>query len=97
MDSESIPNLENKKIWIFQSNPKYYRILEALEALDEIVFMITRYRNEIKKGDAVLLWVSGKYAGIYAIGKVADHIIERTSPEEDAKLNRPGSTSGIKG
>ena len=86
MNSDSIHNFENRNVWIFQSNPKYYRILEALEALDEIVFMITRYRNEIKKDDTVLLWVSGKYAGIYAIGEVSDHIIERTSPEEDAQF-----------
>jgi len=86
MAIEYLENNEKRQVWIFQSNPKYYRILEALQELEEIVFSVSRYRNEIRKGDRALLWVSGKYAGIYAIGYVRDHIREGISPEEDTKF-----------
>lgn len=74
----------SKNVWIFQSNPKFYRILEALQQLDEIVFKVSRYRNQIMMGDTVLLWISGKYAGIYAIGYINANVADRISPSEDA-------------
>lgn len=50
--------------WLFQGNPKYYRILEAIRDLEQIPWLVTRYAKDIAVGDGVLVW--GK-AGVYAI------------------------------
>ena len=52
--------------WIFQGNPRYYHVTKAIEDLDEMDWLVTRYGAEIVPGDDVLVWVAGKQAGIYA-------------------------------
>jgi hypothetical protein len=59
------------KSWLFQANPRYSRILESIQQLDGIYWLVTRYNKEIAPGNRVLIWVAGKPAGIYAIAKVA--------------------------
>jgi EVE domain len=60
------------KSWLFQANPKYSQILEAIQRLDGIYWLVTRYDKEITPSDQVLIWVAGKKAGIYAIAEVAE-------------------------
>jgi len=72
------------QVWIFQANPKFYRILEALQRLDQMQFLTNRYKDRIRVGDIVLLWMSGEYAGIYALARVVEGVAERTSDGEDA-------------
>jgi EVE domain len=60
------------KSWLFQANPKYSQILEAIQTLDGIYWLVTRYDKEITLGDRVLIWIAGKQAGIYAIAKVSE-------------------------
>jgi EVE domain len=59
------------KSWLFQANPKYSNILQAMESLDGIYWLVTRYDKEITSGNRVLIWIAGKEAGIYAIAEVA--------------------------
>jgi EVE domain len=59
------------KSWLFQSNPKYSNILQAIESLDGIYWLVTRFDKEITPGDRVLIWIAGKQSGIYAIAEVA--------------------------
>jgi hypothetical protein len=56
--------------WLFQGNPKYYRILDAIRDFDQMPWLVTRYSQEIKPGDGVLIWMSGPEAGLYAIAEV---------------------------
>lgn len=58
--------------WLFQANPKYSQILEAIQTLDGIYWLVTRYNKEISPGDRVLVWIAGKQAGIYAIAEVEE-------------------------
>jgi hypothetical protein len=60
------------KSWLFQANPKYSQILEAIQQRDGIFWLVTRYHEEISPGDRVLIWIAGKQAGIYAIAEVAE-------------------------
>jgi hypothetical protein len=60
------------KSWLFQANPKYSQILEAIQDLDRIYWLVTRYNKEITPGDRVLIWIAGKQAGIYAIAEVEE-------------------------
>jgi len=56
-------------VWIFQANPQRFDILNALadEKLNEDVWLVNQHKNEIKKGDIGLIWMSGKEAGICAV------------------------------
>jgi hypothetical protein len=79
-----VPDVKEPRVWIFQANPKFYRILEALQHLDRIPFLTNRYKDRIQVGDTVLLWMSGNHAGIYAQARVVDGVAERTSDGDDA-------------
>lgn len=56
--------------WLFQGNPKYYRILDAIKDLDEMPWLVSRYGKNMKIGDGVLVWMAGADAGIYAIAQI---------------------------
>ena len=58
------------RAWFFQANPKYYDIDAALGALDRIWWRVPQYTNEIHVGDVIVLWRSGKKAGIVGLGRV---------------------------
>ncbi len=57
--------------WLFQNNPKYYRILDAIRECEQMPWLVTRYQDKIAVGDGVLVWVAGKAAGIYAVAQVS--------------------------
>lgn len=56
--------------WLFQANPKYSRILQALRDRAQVHWLITRYVDRVASGDSVLIWIAGKQAGIYATAQV---------------------------
>jgi 5-methylcytosine-specific restriction protein B len=70
-------------IWIFQGKPSEYNITKALNNLSEIMWRVTRYKNQIKPGDKVYIWESGDDAGIIATAEVLtlpQHV--RRTPED---------------
>ena len=79
LESLPIPNY-----WVFQANPtKIYRIGDALDAGILKSWMVNRYRNEIKIGDKVILWISGEAAGIYALATVTSPVHEAEVEEDE--------------
>ena len=58
--------------WLFQANPKYYRITDALRDLQTMPWQVTRYGKEMAVGDGVLVWISGNEAGIYALAEITN-------------------------
>lgn len=56
--------------WLFQGNPKYYKILAAIQDFEQMPWRVTRYTKEITVGDGVLIWMAGPEAGIYAIAQI---------------------------
>lgn len=58
--------------WLFQGNPKYYRVLDAIKELEAIPWLVTRYAKDIAAGDGVIIWLSGSQGGIYAIAEVVE-------------------------
>ena len=65
-------NDERKKVnyWIFQGNPAVFNIEKALR--DEILtdWTVSAHKDKIKVGDKVILWVTGKNPGCYALAEV---------------------------
>ncbi len=58
--------------WLFQGNPKYYRVIDGIRDFEQMPWLVTRYAKDIAPGDGVLIWVSGKEAGIYALAEVTE-------------------------
>ncbi len=56
--------------WIFQAVPERYNLVEKMNSLQNEQWFVTRYYNEIKKGDVVFFWQAGKVAGLYGWGYV---------------------------
>lgn len=76
------------RIWIFQCDPKKYRVKEAL--LDEEVkngfhWKVKQHKDEIAKGHIGLIWCSGKSAGIIAITQLISDPGEFSESDADKK------------
>ena len=58
--------------WLFQGNPKYYRIIDAIRDFVQMPWLVTRYAKDMAAGDGVLIWKAGQDAGIYAIAEIIE-------------------------
>ena len=65
--------------WLFQGNPKYYRILDGIRDFTQMPWLVTRYAKDMQPGDGVLVWMAGPGAGVYAIAEM----IEAPKPMKD--------------
>ena len=72
--SKGVPNLNIPSYWIFQGNPKKYDVVKSLKDGNLTAFSVFAHKNEIKKGDKFILWVSGSNAGCYALGTITTEI-----------------------
>lgn len=45
--------------WLFQGNPKYYRIVDAIQDFALMPCLVTRYAKDMPIGDGVLIWIAG--------------------------------------
>lgn len=73
----------SRSYWLFQSVPAQWSLEEFLssaEVGDETDYSLTRYREEVAVGDAVLLWQAGAQAGIYALAEIVRDPFERDRP-----------------
>ena len=71
--------------WIFQANPAHYDIEASLRTEHVELWNLRQHASKVSMGDRVLIWISGKKSGIYAIGEVS------TQP-----VDRPDSSAGRK-
>jgi hypothetical protein len=70
---ESIENDDDISVWVFQGNPNRYDILNALNDIEignTIHWLVKQNKNKIHKSHLVLIWMSGKESGIYALARV---------------------------
>lgn len=58
--------------WLFQGNPKYYRIIDGIRDFERMPWLATRYAKDMVTGDGVLIWKSGDKAEIYAIAEIIE-------------------------
>jgi MoxR-like ATPase len=76
--------------WIFQANPKLYDVDAALKSLKTIGWSVRQHGNDIKLGDRVFFWRSGKDAGILAVATITERRVSMTPrPEEEAFRKAP--------
>lgn len=67
--------MDQRRMWVFQANPKLYNLLGALAdaSLEEDVWKVRQYKREICSGHIALIWMSGEKRGIYAVVDVTSN------------------------
>ena len=61
--------------WIFQCNPKVYDIINEWKNLEHETWRVTAHKNEIKKGDKVIIWVVGKDSGCNGLCTITSEVL----------------------
>lgn len=74
--------------WVFQADPKKYRISAMLNdehVVKEFHWRIKQHKNDLEPGQLGLIWASGKDAGILALVKVVSkpELWEETESEKN--------------
>jgi hypothetical protein len=86
--ADTVDTNQEISVWLFQGNPKIYDILNALSDLEignTIHWTVNQNKNRIHKGHLALIWMSGKEAGIYALGRIETDPLIMDETEEEKK------------
>jgi hypothetical protein len=71
--SESVfERQEAPAAWIFQASPEFSDVRSAVRSLDEPVWLVRQFKDEIKPGDTVYIWLSGGCGGILGMAEVLE-------------------------
>ncbi len=70
-----IRNLDsNNNYWVFQGNPQIFDIVSALNDNNLKTWMVNAHKKSIKEGDKIILWLTGKNSGCYALAEVTSEV-----------------------
>ena len=69
--------------WLFQNNPKKFRLREALQKEALQTFVVKSHQAKIKKGDKVIIWQTGNQAGCYALATVTSEVGEKEVGQQE--------------
>ena len=64
--------------WVFQCNPAKFDVISELEKGELSDWTVDSHKDKIKEGDKVILWVTGKQAGCYALCETTSGVYEDT-------------------
>ncbi len=91
LDSEPDSDTE---YWLFQGNPDVYDVIGALRNDHLLSWQVKQNADKIKSGDKVIIWVSGKQAGCYALAEVISEVSNTPAEEVEKKYYKKGGTDG---
>ncbi|GAB2613905.1 AAA family ATPase [Belliella aquatica] len=80
--------------WIFQGNPKVYDFHGAIAANAIRSWTVNTHKKKIKIGDKVILWLTGKEPGCYALATVTSNLFHRVDDKDEAKFYTDGKGAG---
>lgn len=77
------------KYWVFQGNPDFFDIEKALSEGILNDWTVSSHIEEIRKGDKVILWMTGKKAGCYALAEITHEpqVIEQSEDDHLWKVD----------
>jgi len=80
---EKIIDKYSTNYWIFQGNPKVFDVIKYINEGSSHNWSVHSHKDKIKIGDKVILWVTGKNAGCYALAEVTSKLyLDANKPEE---------------
>lgn len=74
--------------WLFQNNPKKFKLREALQQEALKTFVVKAHQAKIKKGDKVIIWQSGENAGCYALATVTSNVENDQAEQQEVPFFR---------
>jgi hypothetical protein len=80
--------------WIFQGNPKIYDFHKAIAANAIRSWTVNTHKKKIKIGDKVILWLTGKESGCYALATVTSNLFHRVDDKDEAEFYTDGNGAG---
>lgn len=93
---ENCDTIDNEiKYWIFQGSPKIYKVVESLKDKALKTWSVKAHKEKIKKGDKVILWVTGNESGCYALCSVTSNITSSFDDESELKYYTEQSKNEI--
>lgn len=76
--------------WVFQCNPSEFDFETAVRNNLLNDWTVAAHKDKIKKGDKVILWLTGRRAGCYALARVTSNPAESTtSPDKHLWKTEP--------
>lgn len=66
-------------IWLVQCNPRTTDILDSSRAALPDAWCVKRHTKDIRRGDRIVLWLTGAHAGVYALGLVTADVLPATA------------------
>lgn len=81
--------------WVFQGNPKIYNIVDSLKDKKLTTWSVKAHEDKIKVGDKIILWVTGKEQGCYALGEVSSDVYEGIDEEDQMRYYTEQSKNEI--
>lgn len=72
--------------WLFQGNPSIYNVEDALKNNVISNWAVNQFKNEMKIGDKVIVWVTGQKSGIYALATISSPVHLATDNESEIKF-----------
>src|SRR5215471_4101604 len=83
--SESVfERREAPAVWIFQASPEFSDARSAVRSLDEPVWLVRQFKDEIRPGDTAYIWLSGACGGILGVAEVLE--APRIQPEPPGQI-----------
>ncbi len=88
-------NSRNYNYWIFQGNPNTFDFETAFknDLIDS--WTVSAHKDKIKPDDKVIIWITGKNAGCYALAEITSSPHE-LSEERDSHLWKKEDTNSLK-
>lgn len=76
-------NKSSINYWLFQNNPKRFKLREALQQESLKTFVVKAHQGKIKKGDKVIIWQTGEDAGCYALATVSSDVEKDQAEQQE--------------
>jgi Cdc6-like AAA superfamily ATPase len=80
--------------WLFQADPKLFDLAGALRDGALRSWQVNQHKKDIHPNDRVIIWQSGKDAGVYALATVISEVGELIENEEEAEYWKGGGQAG---
>lgn len=65
-----------RQFWVFHAAPKRSSVLDDLRRGEVLTRRcVTQHARDVRVGDGAILWLSGRDAGVYAVGEVAKGVV----------------------
>ena len=83
--------------WIFQGNPEIFDVNVGVNQLKRLNWGVRQHKNEIKEGDQVYIWISGRNAGIVAVATITSSPGYYTDGPDEVELYPGGPPPKFQG